>query len=41
MASQLMYISKQSQVAKLVEEKGLGLEESVVPPKKIKANINE
>lgn len=41
MASQLMYISKQSQVAKLVEEKGLGLEESVVPPKKIKADINE
>lgn len=39
MASQLMYISKQSQVSKLVQEKGLGLEESVVPPKKIKANL--
>ena len=39
MASQLMYISKQSQVSRLVQEKGLGLEESVVPPKKIKANL--
>lgn len=34
-ASQLMFISKQSEVAKMVEAKGLGLEESVVPPKKI------
>jgi hypothetical protein len=39
MASQLMYISKQSQVSRLVQEKGLGLEESVVPPKKIKAKL--
>jgi len=39
-ASQLMYISKQSQVARLVKEKDLGLEESVVPPKKIKAKLN-
>ena len=33
--SELMYISKQSEVAKLVEEKGLNLKEAVVPPKKI------
>lgn len=33
--SELMYISKQSEVAKLVEEKGLDLKEAVVPPKKI------
>lgn len=39
-ASQLMFISKQSQVARLVKEKDLGLEESVVPPKKIKAKLN-
>jgi hypothetical protein len=35
-ASQLMFISKQSEVAKLCEKRGLGLKESVVPPKKIK-----
>ena len=35
-ASQLMFISKQSQVAKLCEKRGLELKESVVPPKKIK-----
>ena len=39
MASQLMFISKQSEVSKLIEQKGLGLEESVVPPKKIKAKL--
>ncbi len=33
--SQLMYMSKQSEVAKLVKEKGLELEESTEPPKKI------
>ena len=33
--SELMYISKQSEVAKLVEKKGLDLKEAVVPPKKI------
>ena len=33
--SELMYRSKQSQVAKSIKEKGLGLEESVEPPKKI------
>ena len=38
-ASQLMFISKQSEVSKLIEKKGLGLEESVVPPKKIKAKL--
>ncbi|HOP03550.1 MAG TPA: FtsL-like putative cell division protein [Tenuifilaceae bacterium] len=39
MASQLMFISKQSEVSKLIEQKGLGLKESVVPPKKIKAKL--
>ena len=34
-SSELMFISKQSEVAKLVEKKGLGLKESVVPPRKI------
>jgi hypothetical protein len=34
-SSELMFISKQSEVSKLVEERGLGLEESVVPPTKI------
>jgi hypothetical protein len=38
-ASQLMHISKQSQVSILIKERGLGLEESVVPPKKIKAKL--
>jgi len=34
-SSELMFISKQSEVSKLVKAKGLGLEESVVPPTKI------
>lgn len=34
-ASDLMYISKQSQVIKMVEERGLEIEESKAPPKKI------
>jgi len=34
-ASELMYISKQSEVAKMLEKKGLGLVETVEPPKKI------
>ncbi len=34
-SSELMFNSKQSEVAKLVESKGLGLIESVEPPKKI------
>jgi cell division protein FtsL len=39
--SDLMYKSKQSEVAKLVEEKGIGLKESVVPPKKIIVEKNK
>ena len=35
-AAQLMFISKQSEVAKLCDERALELKESVVPPKKIK-----
>ncbi len=35
-AAQFMSISRQSEVVKLVEAKGLGLVESKVPPKKIK-----
>ena len=35
-AAQLMFISKQSEVAKLCEKKGLELKESIVPPRKIK-----
>lgn len=35
-AAQLMFISKQTEVAKLVDSKGLGLKESLVPPKKLK-----
>lgn len=35
-ASELMFISKQSQVTKLINERGMDLEESMVPPKKIK-----
>ncbi len=34
-SSELMFISKQSEVAKLIEERGLGLKESVEPPRKI------
>ncbi len=34
-SAELMYKSTKSQVLKAVEEKGLGLEESRVPPKKI------
>jgi hypothetical protein len=33
--SDLMYISKQSEVASMAEKKNLGLKESLVPPKKI------
>lgn len=35
-ASELMFISKQSEVLRLVKENQLGLEESVEPPMKIK-----
>ena len=34
-SSELMFSSKQSEVVKLVESRGLGLIESVEPPKKI------
>ncbi len=34
-SSALMFISKQSEVVKLVEKRGLGLKESFEPPKKI------
>jgi Bacteriodetes cell division protein (FtsL-like) len=34
-ASELMFLSRQSQVLRLVEENNLGLKESRVPPKKI------
>lgn len=34
-ASELMFISKQSEVAKNVEKRGMGLQESTEPPKKI------
>lgn len=34
-ASELMFISKESEVLKLVEKNQLGLEESTIPPKKI------
>ena len=34
-SSELMFISKQSEVAKYVEKRGLGLKESIEPPRKI------
>jgi len=34
-ASELMFLSRQSQVLRLVEENNLGLKESRIPPKKI------
>lgn len=39
--SELMFISKQSEVARMVEEYGLELKESTKPPKKIIANKKE
>ncbi len=35
-AAQLMHVSRQSQVSRMVREKGLGLEESTVPPKRLR-----
>lgn len=35
-ASELMYVSRQSQVIKSIEENHLGLKESTVPPRRIK-----
>lgn len=40
-ASALMYLSKQSEVARMVDEKGLELKESTQPPKKISASRKE
>ena len=40
-ASKLMYISKQSEVARLVNKNGLGLKEAVVPPRKLIVKSNE
>ena len=40
-ASKLMFISKQSEVARLVNEKGLNLKEAVEPPHKLVVNNNE
>lgn len=37
-ASKLMYVSKQSEVAKLVKENGLELEEATTPPVKLKVD---
>jgi len=37
--SELMYLSKQSEVKKMSDEKGLGLTEVTEPPKKIVENI--
>jgi hypothetical protein len=34
-SSELMFISKQSEVVKLVKKRGIDLEESVEPPRKI------
>lgn len=33
--SNLMFMSKQSQVSKLVKDRGLGLEEAITPPRQI------
>lgn len=40
-ASKLMFISKQSEVARLVNEKGLQLKEAVEPPKKLIIHKND
>lgn len=37
-ASRLMYMSKQSQVSKLIKDRDLGLEEAVTPPRQITVN---
>tara|TARA_Y100000768_G_scaffold353472_1_gene305802 strand:+ start:306 stop:713 length:408 start_codon:yes stop_codon:yes gene_type:complete len=39
--SDLMYTSKQSELVKIIEERGLGLEESFAPPHKIVIDENE
>jgi len=40
-ASKLMFKSKQSEVARLVNENGLGLKEAVEPPRKLIVDDNE
>ena len=40
-AAHLMNMSKQSEVAKLVDKHGLGLKEAVEPPKKLVVKIDE
>jgi hypothetical protein len=40
-ASRLMFISKQSEVVKLVEKNNLGLKEAVEPPRKLIVYSNE
>lgn len=40
-ASKLMFISKQSEVARLVRENGLELKEAVEPPQKLVVKTNE
>lgn len=41
MASRLMYMSKQSEVAKLVNRHNLGLKEAVEPPRKLVVNSDD
>lgn len=40
-SSELMYTTKQSELVKIINAKGLGLEESVVPPGKIEITESE
>jgi hypothetical protein len=40
-ASKLMFISKQSEVARLVSKQGLELKEAVEPPKKLRVKIDD
>lgn len=39
--SELMYTTKQSELARIIEERGLGLEESYNPPKTIRVSTEE
>ena len=39
--SELMYTTKQSELARIIEERGLGLEESYSPPKTIRVSEEE
>jgi hypothetical protein len=40
-SAELMHLSKQSEVVRLIRQKGLGLEESVTPPRKIVVDKEE